>query len=265
MDVGVEPERLAVHPNWTHLRARSTADRDATRARLGWGAGETVVLHTGNMGLKQGLENVVDAARLVDRRCPGAVRFVLMGDGSQRAALEAAAPGWPRCEFRDPAPGTEYADVLAAADVLLVNERPSNVDMCLPSKLTSYLHAGRPVVAASPVDGGTAAEVRRSGAGVVVPAGAPAALLDAVRGLADDPAAAAAHGAAGRAYAASNLGAGDARDALVGALRASRDRAPSRSRDPMGGNRRLRSNGAGPHPRRYFHVDHAGAAAGRPR
>jgi colanic acid biosynthesis glycosyl transferase WcaI len=218
--VGVAPERLAVHPNWTHLTSRSGADRAATRARLGWGERETVVLHTGNMGLKQGLENVVDAARLAGRYCPGDVRFVLMGDGSQRAALEAEGAGVAALEFRDPAPGPEYADVLAAADVLLVNERPSNVDMCLPSKLTSYLHAGRPVVAASPLDGGTAAEVRRSGAGVVVAAGVPAALLEAVRRIADDPAAAAAHGAAGRAYAASHLGAGDARDALVGALRA---------------------------------------------
>lgn len=52
-----------------------------------------------------------------------------------------------------------------------MNERASAVDMSLPSKLTSYFSAGAPIVAAVPASGGTAAEVRRSGAGVVVPPG----------------------------------------------------------------------------------------------
>jgi colanic acid biosynthesis glycosyl transferase WcaI len=220
--VGVAPARLWVQPNWTHLGPASTADPAATRARLGWRCDETVVLHTGNMGLKQGLENVIDAAALADRRAgvTGAnrVRFVLMGDGSQRTELAARGAGVRALDLRAPAPAAQYADVLAAADVLLVNERPTDVDTTLPSKLTSYLHAGRPVVAASPDVGGTAAEVRRSGAGVVVVPGDPAALLDAVDALATDPAGMAAMGAAGRAYARENLAADAARDALAGIL-----------------------------------------------
>lgn len=41
--------------------------------------------------------------------------------------------------------------------MLVVNERASAVDMSLASKLTSYFSAGRPVVAAVPAGGGTAA------------------------------------------------------------------------------------------------------------
>jgi glycosyltransferase involved in cell wall biosynthesis len=220
--VGVAGERLRVQPNWTHLGPAATADPATVRARLGWRPDETIVLHTGNMGLKQCLENVIDAAGLADRRISvtsgNRVRFVLMGDGSQRAELEARGAGVRALDLRAPAPGAEYADILAAADVLLVNERPTNVDMSLPSKLTSYLHAGRPVVAASPDSGGTAAEVRRSGAGVVVAPGDPAALLDAVDALAAHPAAMAAMGAAGRRYAAAHLSADAARDALAGIL-----------------------------------------------
>ena len=55
----------------------------------------------------------------------------------------------------------QYPIALAAADVLLVNERPSVGDMSLPSKVTSYLAARRPVLAAVAPDGATAAEVVR--------------------------------------------------------------------------------------------------------
>ncbi len=61
-----------------------------TRARFGWADGDQVVLHAGNIGLKQGLEQVVDAARLAAGR-GDPVRFVLSGGGNQAGAIRAAA------------------------------------------------------------------------------------------------------------------------------------------------------------------------------
>ena len=69
--------------------------------------------------------------------------------------------------------------MLAAADVLLINERESVVQMSLPSKLTSYLVAGQPILAAVNDDGATAQELRRLGLGNVVDPGDAAALHDA--------------------------------------------------------------------------------------
>jgi glycosyltransferase involved in cell wall biosynthesis len=203
--IGVDAGRLTLRPNWTHVAAPSDADRKQTRARLGWRPDETVVLHTGNMGLKQGLENVIAAARLADDRGTDNVRFVLMGDGSQRETLQQEAEGVAAVEFLPPAPSSEYADILAAADILLVNERPSSVDMSLPSKLTSYLRAGRPVIAASPSGGGTAAEVGCSEGGLVIEPGQPHVLLDAVEELAADPESAELMGNLGRKYAEEHL------------------------------------------------------------
>jgi colanic acid biosynthesis glycosyl transferase WcaI len=77
--------------------------------------------------------------------------------------------------------------MLQAADVLLVNEQPGVRGMALPSKLTSYFAAGRPVLAATGRESATAAELRRSNAGERVDAGDPAALLDAVERLVADP------------------------------------------------------------------------------
>jgi colanic acid biosynthesis glycosyl transferase WcaI len=201
--LGVDDERLFHLPNWATVPVPS-ADRSTIRHGLGWPPGSHVVLHAGNMGLKQGLEQVVEAARLAGGRSPH-VRFVLLGDGSQRGSLQEQAAGLANVSFLGTQSDERYTEVLAAADVLLLSERTSVRDMSLPSKFTSYCAAGRPVVAAVRPDGATAAEVARSGAGLVTQAGDPGALLDALESLRSDPVHAARLGEAGRLYAAEVL------------------------------------------------------------
>ncbi len=139
--LGVPGERIDVIRNWTHVSPVSGFDREAFRAHLGWGD-ETVVLHTGGMGDKQDLANVV-AAGARRRRRGAAVRFVLVGNGKRRAELEVAATGCPAVEILDPLTDDDFVRALSAADVLLVNERPGSVEMAVPSKLTSYFSARR--------------------------------------------------------------------------------------------------------------------------
>ncbi|NJD10728.1 MAG: glycosyltransferase family 4 protein, partial [Gemmatimonadetes bacterium] len=174
-----------------------------TRARFGWDDGRTVGLHAGIMGYKQGLEQVVEAARLAtSRKLP--IRFVLAGGGNRADAIRDAAAGLGNIDLLGVQPDGIHASLLAAADVLLLSERASQVDMSLPSKLTSYFAAGRPIVAAVPLGGATPDEVERSGAGLVVPPGDPAALLTAVTELRNDPATATRRALAGPAYASAN-------------------------------------------------------------
>lgn len=199
---GVPADRVHVVPNWAHVPL-ATQERAAVRQRLGWADDDVIALHSGNMGLKQGLENVIEAARLAQPP----VRFVLMGDGSQRAELERLGARLPALQLLPPVDSADFPDVLAAADVLLVNERASAVDMSLPSKLTSYFSAGLPVIAAVPPGGGTAAEVERSGGGVRVPPENPSALLEALRELGADPDRRRQLGAAGRRHAQDHLSA----------------------------------------------------------
>jgi glycosyltransferase involved in cell wall biosynthesis len=212
--LGVNEHRVRVMRNWTHLapfRDLEATERAAIRSRHGWSAHETVVLHAGNMGVKQGLENVVEAARVADEQ--GApVRFVLLGDGARRAALQAGASDIRRLQFIDPVGDDDFAGVLQAADALLVNEMPGLAAMSVPSKLTSYFAAGRPVIAATDAGSVTAGELADSGAGVRVDAGDPAALVAAALDLADDPERARTLGEAGRKYRDEVLGGAQAID-----------------------------------------------------
>lgn len=202
-DLGVRDERILDFPNWSHLSA-PTVPRARIRQALGWSENETIVLHAGNMGLKQGLEQAIDAAKVAERsRAP--VRYVLMGEGSQRAALEALGLGVDRLQFLPFQAESHVPNVLRAADVLLVSERTTVIDMSLPSKLTAYFAAGRPIVAAVPRGGATAAEVERSGAGIVAPVGDPNALNAIVMDVRHRPDLAAALGAAGKHYATTVL------------------------------------------------------------
>jgi colanic acid biosynthesis glycosyl transferase WcaI len=196
---GANPDKVVLIRNWSHLNPPS-ADRASTRLQLGWGEDEIIALHAGNMGLKQGLDNIVAAGRLAAKD-EKSVRFVLMGDGSQRKQLQRLTEGASNMEFLPPAPSDAYSDVLAAADVLLINEAETVFDMSLPSKLTSYLMAGRPVLAAVSPLGGTACEVEQTGAGSVIESGRPDLLLQEVVALGADPLAATARGLLGRDYA----------------------------------------------------------------
>ncbi|MGW0036388.1 glycosyltransferase family 4 protein [Gordonia sp. NPDC003376] len=208
IDMGVAGERVSVIRNWSHLEQReplSAAQIAEVRQRHGWSPDEHVVLHTGNMGLKQGLENVVEAARRADvRKLP--LRFVLVGDGNRRADLESAAAGVERVQFIRPLDDSDFRDVLAAADVLLVNELPGVSNMAVPSKLTSYFTAGRPILAAVGADGLTAGEVARANAGVVIEPGDSDLLAVEALELARNPDLCAEFASKGPQYASAILG-----------------------------------------------------------
>ncbi|MCD2196076.1 glycosyltransferase [Actinomycetospora endophytica] len=213
--LGVDEHRITTIRNWTHVDpvTRQGEDVWALRRELGWRDDEIIALHAGNMGAKQGLETVVEAARAADRR-GSPVRFVLVGHGNQRASLEGLGRDIDRLQFLDPLPASRFTDVLAAADALVLHERPGVAEMCVPSKLTSYFAAGRPVVAATNPLSAASAEIASSGAGVTVVPGAPETLLEAVLEMRSDDAEA--MGLRGQLFAHDVLHADAARSAYLG-------------------------------------------------
>src|SRR5450756_587710 len=81
--LGVSPAAVHHVPNWSRAMTPELSPAE-TRRRFGWDDGRMVVLHAGNMGYKQGLEQVIDAARLAGQR-QEPLRFVLAGGGNREA------------------------------------------------------------------------------------------------------------------------------------------------------------------------------------
>lgn len=186
---------LRVHPN-------PGDDRDAATAAscpLVLGPGFNVVF-AGNLGTAQALDTVLDAAEQL-RDLPD-LRLVLVGSGQRSAWLadEVRRRALTHVELPGRYPPEAMPSLFAQADALLVTlARDPALGQVVPSKMQSYLAAGRPVIAA--LDGEGARIVVEAGAGLVCGAEDAAALAAAVRRLHGMPAAErAALGASGRRY-----------------------------------------------------------------
>ena len=182
---GVAPERITVVPNWADASAIAPeADGSVFRAELGIGS-RPVALYSGNVGLSQGLEHLVDAAR---RTQAHDLVWVVAGDGNAREPLERRVreARIENVRFLPPQPRARLASLLATGDVGLVTMRRGVADDMVPSKLYGILAAGRAVVASVEPASEVARVVRGEDVGVVVAPEDPVALAAAVVAHVDD-------------------------------------------------------------------------------
>jgi colanic acid biosynthesis glycosyl transferase WcaI len=173
---GVSEEKIVVTPNYSQSHI-VPMDRNECREFWGWPKDDLIVMHTGNMGLKQDLGNVIEAARIAKISNPN-MKFYLVGDGSQKESLVKQASGLDNVIFKDLVSNDHYSRLLGAADVLLINESPNQVDMSLPSKLTSYVAAHRPIISTCNEGSGTALAAKTHGP--IVPPQSPSKLVSAL-------------------------------------------------------------------------------------
>lgn len=196
---GIPREKISVVKNGVDLEMfRPGPPDDAVRARLGL-RGKFVAAYIGTHGMAHGLGTVLDAAARL--RDDDRVRFVLIGDGAEKAALQrrAAAEGLTNVRFLDQLPHEAIPDHVRAADVTLVLLRDLPLfRTVIPSKIFEFMGTARPIVIG--VDGEARRLVEDAGAGVFVPPEDAAALAATVRRLAGDPATCARLGASGRAF-----------------------------------------------------------------
>jgi glycosyltransferase involved in cell wall biosynthesis len=169
--LGVPAGRITQITNYS-ARAISNVNKGVARARFGWSREDFVVIHTGNMGAKQDLENVVKAAEFLTPS--SGVKIYLVGHGNQEAHLKNLCLGKKNIAVLPAVSDEDYSALLSAADLLLVNERSTQMEMSLPSKLTSYLYSERPVIAAVPRGGATWKFL--DGAAILIEAGDPKSL-----------------------------------------------------------------------------------------
>lgn len=195
MEKGAAPDRMVQFPNWVDCTEIHPLDGPSPlRAELGVPADATVALYAGNIGEKQGLEVVIEAARRT-AATPG-LTWLICGDGAARPRLEAAAAGLPNLRFGPLQPAARLNDLLNVADIHLLPQRAGAADLVMPSKLGGMLASGRPVVASA--SEGTQVFGAVTGCGRITDPGDAAGFADAVAALAADPSARQAAGTAAR-------------------------------------------------------------------
>jgi len=150
--LGIESKRINQILNYL-ARTIASEDKSNARRKFGWATEDFVVIHTGNMGAKQDLENVVRTADALSGESK--IKIYLVGHGNQENILKALCFGKSNIAVMPAVSDEDYSSLLSAADLLLVNERSTQMEMSLPSKLTSYLYSERPVLAAVPRGGAT--------------------------------------------------------------------------------------------------------------
>ena len=161
--------------------------------------GEFIVLYAGAHGLSNDLGVVLQAADQL--RAHSEIRFVFIGDGMDKPALQARSQTMdlPNVLFAPAASKSEMADVMAAADACVAILKPIELyKTTYPNKVFDYMAAGRPVILA--IDGVIRQVVESAGAGIFVPPGNPSAMAEAVLALSSDNLKARAMGLAGRQY-----------------------------------------------------------------
>lgn len=144
------------------------------------------VLYAGAHGDANALENVIEAARLLEQR-NSPVRFQFIGDGPEKHSLIQLAAGLKTVVFNDPVSKAEIPDRMAQADAILLSLRdvPLFRYGVSPNKLYDAYAIGRPVV--TTVAGSINAEVETHRLGVTADPSDPQALADAILRLAETP------------------------------------------------------------------------------
>lgn len=141
---GIPEDRTTIFPNWVDTeRIRPGIRGRAFREEWGLGPDRRIVLYAGSMGKKQGLEMVLETARVLQNDDPD-IMFLLIGEGSAKEGLVQRAKelGLRNVMFNPPQPPEDFPALLALADVHLVIQKKGVAEAFMPSKLTGILAVG---------------------------------------------------------------------------------------------------------------------------
>ncbi len=173
-------------PNWVDTSLIYPLGRASLlRQELGISDDQIVILYSGSMGAKQGLEIIPACARQLaqDTR----FRFVLCGNGPSRDSLVAQAQGLPNVMFLPLQPLSKLNELLNLADIHVVPQLPGVADLVMPSKLTGILASGGSVVVTAD-EGTELSQVIHQVGGIVCDPENVEQLVDSFMTLADNPA-----------------------------------------------------------------------------
>ncbi|OGC25350.1 hypothetical protein A2291_02990 [candidate division WOR-1 bacterium RIFOXYB2_FULL_42_35] len=192
---GAKEERVKIAHNWVNTLAIQPGARDNDFSRKYDLKDKFVVSFAGVMGFAQGLDVVVRAAEILQRHKiqdtrlrTDNIKFVLVGDGVKKPALEAQVKelGLTNVLFVPTQPHNLYPLILHSSDVSLVTLRKALATPVVPSKLLSIMAAGLPAIVSVSCKSDAVKIVAEHNCGLSVEAENPAELAQAVLKLYND-------------------------------------------------------------------------------
>jgi putative colanic acid biosynthesis glycosyltransferase WcaI len=196
-----DPRKICVIHNWSDAAAIHPGPKDNAFAREQGLVDKFVVMHSGNVGMSQDVDSLLDvAAQLAD--LPDVV-IAIVGEGARKAFLqqEVERRKLTNVRFFPYQPKARLHESFATADVFVVSLKPGLAGFIVPSKVYGVLVAGRPYIAAIEADSEVAQIAREHECGILVEPGNRQQMVSAIRKLHDDPAYRARLGANARAAA----------------------------------------------------------------
>lgn len=159
---GVAADLMHVVPNWMDCSAvKPIKSNNPFREEHGIDE-HFIVMHSGNMGMTQRLDVLVDAMKILAETCESkanenqpvgrSAKLMLVGNGAKRQALETQAGGATNVRFLDYQPRESLSASLSAADLHVVSMDQAITGCLAPSKLYGILASGTPVLAIAPKD-----------------------------------------------------------------------------------------------------------------
>lgn len=181
---GIAADRVAIVRDGTTLPTSMPDRCDSVVQELRCGF-PFVVVHAGNLGFYGAWSTLIEAAKLLRNENVG---LVFIGDGANRAGIEAAAKGLANVRLLPFRPVGQIPHVMMAGDVHVVTVKRGLEGVVVPSKLYSILAAGRPVLAVASTECDASRIATQSECGMAADPDDPVAVAQAIRKLRDCPA-----------------------------------------------------------------------------
>lgn len=183
---GIPSERIHLIENWAELPSGEPPRRDndwSRRHHLGAGCR---FMYAGNLGQKQRASHLADIARATAK---DGAEMIVISQGEAVSSLEQACQkeGLTNIRFLPFQPAEDVPQMLAAADVMVALLEPDAGAYCQPSKILTYMAAGKPILASLPRENPAFRLLEDTRCGLPVDAQDFFGLTDRAQALALDP------------------------------------------------------------------------------
>lgn len=183
---GVPPEKVAVVRNWIDTDKVKPVAREDNRLfdELNLPREQFYVVYAGNLGKVQGVEVIIEAARLLKDHLD--IQFVIFGNGSEEESVKKLGADLSNLSIFDLQSIERVSEVYSMGDVAIIPCKPGTGGSGMPSKTWTIMATGTPIIASFDLGGEMEQMMREADCGFCVEAGNAEKLSDAILELYDD-------------------------------------------------------------------------------